>query len=500
MLQVITENTQLAGGLIGINAFGLGGTNSHLIFEPGKVLSDLDDKAQTADHAPVLIPMAGRTEEKLRESLSEACVHASNPEFVYLLQSSFAQRIPGLPYRGFALLSRSQKSSDDCRFYVEHSNCGLAPPLWIIFPPMGMQWAGMGQELMSVVPFAKSIQRSSKTLKNVQVELSELLDTKNASLLDNIHDAFVATTAIQIALWDTLKHVIPDLNPDGLIGHSHGELLCAYADGCLTAEETLLIANARGRAFKDGRKILGKMATIGMCEEQVRTRLPTSVQLACINSSTNVTVSGEAHAVTEFVRRVKTEGYFAAIINSCDIACHSCLMEEAGEVFLKYAHGIIQDCPEDRLRRSSRWVSTVASGISDEQTSSWGDLACIEYLNSSMRLPVHFHQALQKVPAGSVVVELSPKGYLHSILSDSPSGDYVLITPMSSEAKDKLSKFYESFGQMYSAGLDVNATKLYPQVSLPVAASTPHISPLINWDHSDTWKTHIMQHPLVRTE
>lgn len=37
------------------------------------------------------------------------------------------------------------------------------------------------------------------------------------------------------------------------------------------------------------------------------------------------------------------------------------------------------------------------------------------------------------------------------------------------------------------AGMDFNPLDLYPAVSLPVSRGTPMISPLIQWDHSQTW-------------
>lgn len=53
----------------------------------------------------------------------------------------------------------------------------------------------------------------------------------------------------QIALVDTLRSM--GLTPDGIIGHSVGELGCAYADGGLTAAETILAAYWRGRCVKE---------------------------------------------------------------------------------------------------------------------------------------------------------------------------------------------------------------------------------------------------------
>lgn len=51
--------------------------------------------------------------------------------------------------------------------------------------------------------------------------------------------------------------------PDGIVGHSVGELGCAYADGCLTAEEMILAAYARGLASIETDLIPGMMAAVG---------------------------------------------------------------------------------------------------------------------------------------------------------------------------------------------------------------------------------------------
>nr|CAD7435082.1 unnamed protein product [Timema monikensis] len=64
----------------------------------------------------------------------------------------------------------------------------------------------------------------------------------------------------QIALVDFMK--LLDITPDGYIGHSVGELGCAYMDGCFTAEETLLAAYYRGLASNETELIQGYMAAI----------------------------------------------------------------------------------------------------------------------------------------------------------------------------------------------------------------------------------------------
>lgn len=53
------------------------------------------------------------------------------------------------------------------------------------------------------------------------------------------------------------------VHPDGIVGHSVGELGSGYADGSLTAEETILAAYWRGKCIKDADLPLGGMAAIG---------------------------------------------------------------------------------------------------------------------------------------------------------------------------------------------------------------------------------------------
>lgn len=65
----------------------------------------------------------------------------------------------------------------------------------------------------------------------------------------------------QVALTNILNtlHIVPD----GIIGHSVGELGCAYADSCFTEEQTILSAYWRGRLIKEANLPPGAMAAVG---------------------------------------------------------------------------------------------------------------------------------------------------------------------------------------------------------------------------------------------
>ena len=53
------------------------------------------------------------------------------------------------------------------------------------------------------------------------------------------------------------------LVPDGIVGHSVGEIACGYADGCLTAQEAMLSAYWRGRCIEEAKLEPGAMAAVG---------------------------------------------------------------------------------------------------------------------------------------------------------------------------------------------------------------------------------------------
>lgn len=71
----------------------------------------------------------------------------------------------------------------------------------------------------------------------------------------------ISIVCLQIALTDLLNAV--GIVPDGIIGHSVGEMGCAYADGCMTAEQMILAAYSRGKASLEATLVKGMMAAIG---------------------------------------------------------------------------------------------------------------------------------------------------------------------------------------------------------------------------------------------
>lgn len=140
---------------------------------------------------------------------------------------------------------------------------------------------------------------------------------------------------------DILKAL--DIVPDGIVGHSVGELGCAYADGCFTAEQMILASHARGRASIETELIDGSMAAVGLGYNAIKDRLPNDIEVACHNASDSSTLSGPTASVNSFVEQLKSEGVFAKVVNVSNIAYHSQYIKPAAPTLLKYLKEVILD-------------------------------------------------------------------------------------------------------------------------------------------------------------
>lgn len=115
----------------------------------------------------------------------------------------------------------------------------------------------------------------------------------------SVQRGFCAMCILQIGLVDLLTSV--GIVPDNIIGHSVGELGCAYADGCFTAEQMILSAYSRGLASIETEVVFGSMAAVGLGYEDVKNLCPPDIEVACHNSSDSSTVSGPAESMKQFV-------------------------------------------------------------------------------------------------------------------------------------------------------------------------------------------------------
>jgi len=167
----------------------------------------------------------------------------------------------------------------------------------MIFTGQGAVWGEMGKELISAFPtFSDDIDSLNSMISDLSQQApdwnikEELLKPESTSRLAEAEYAQPATTAIQIALVNLLESW--GVLPSTVIGHSSGEIAAAYTAKTLTAKEAMVIAYYRGQVAKSI-KGGGGMAAVGLGRDEVMPFLRRGVVVACENSPSSVTLSGD---------------------------------------------------------------------------------------------------------------------------------------------------------------------------------------------------------------
>uniref|UniRef100_A0A336MQ27 Fatty acid synthase n=1 Tax=Culicoides sonorensis TaxID=179676 RepID=A0A336MQ27_CULSO len=457
-------------GIVGVNSFGFGGANAHVILKSHRKPKTVTPK----DNFPKIVVCSGRTEEAVEAILDDAAKHQDDEEYLGLINEVHSKPITNHFYRGYALLRGDDnvtKEVLDCK--------DERRPLWYIYSGMGSQWASMAKDLMQIDVFRNSIHRCAEALKPEGLDLVDILTKSDEARFDNILYSFVSIAAVQVALTDVLTHV--GLVPDGMVGHSVGELGCAYADGCFTPEQTVLAAYWRGRSILDTNLSEGAMAAVGLSWEECEKRLPKDVIPACHNSEDSVTISGPPKSVQKVVEEFTAEGIFAKGVKSSGMAFHSKYIADAAPRLRKSLDRIIPN-PKNR---TPRWIS---SSIPESQWNTpLATQSSAAYHVNNLLSPVLFHSGLQHVPKNAICIEIAPHGLLQAILKRSLGKEATNLSLMKRGSDDNVSFLLSNLGKLFAAGSQPLVNKLYRQISYPVGNGTPMLNSLVKWDHSQKW-------------
>ncbi|RKS97186.1 acyl transferase domain-containing protein [Streptomyces sp. 3211.6] len=407
----------------GVSAFGMGGTNAHVILEqaPEVPASRVPvprvpaPPRPAADGAPAsrVLPwvLSARSEPALREqaarlrdlvaadpSLSPADVGhslaATRTRFEHRAVVLGAGRSEALEALGLFAAG-----GDPAR--VVRGTAGRpAGPVVFVFPGQGSQWQGMGARLYEESEvFAHSVDACAKALApHVDWSLVDLLTgAEPAALLERIEVVQPALFAMLVSLarvWGSLG-----VTPDAVIGHSQGEIAAAHVAGALTLEDAARIVALRSRLLSE---VAGQGAMAGLLlpEGRVRELLGRwggRLGIAAVNGPNSTTVSGETEAVRELVAACEAEGVRARLIKST-VPGHSPLLDRF-EAELTRGLGRITPLPA-----TAAIHSTVTGGPVDPAEL---DAA---YWFRNLRRTVRFEAATQSLLARGhdTFVEISP--------------------------------------------------------------------------------------------
>ncbi|KAI1177826.1 putative polyketide synthase [Nemania sp. FL0916] len=494
-----------------VNSFGFGGTNGHVIlenFEPEA--GTYPELSATQSFTPFLFSAASDSALKAT-ILAHAQYLRANPatdlrSLSYMLhsrRSALGVRASFTATSVEKLISKLESHLDVSQNSTQNSGNGNSvrpsitePRIIGVFTGQGAQWAMMGRDLLSSTHIASRLSDLQKSLDSLPEPhrptwtlAEELEKPASVSRIGESSISQTLCTAVQVILVDLLS--VAGVEFQAVVGHSSGEIGAAYAAGFISGEDAIRIAYYRGWFTSNAAyHKQGAMLAVGttyddatyVCElEDFEGR----VRVAACNSSSSVTLSGDADAIEEvqavfeddkkFVRRLKV-----------DQAYHSHHMVPISK---SYADAL-QAC-DIQLRspaKQCRWYSSVHPGTVVTST----DELRGSYWKENLLQPVLFAQAVTAVAESEVAfnlaIEVGPHPALKGPCSDTlneVSGKPIEYTGLLKREANDIESFASALGFLWAktskSVLDFNRldTVMNGRASNKFLAGLPSYQ----WDH-----------------
>lgn len=329
---------------------GFGGTNAHAILESYEAPAKLDEPKLPAT-APSLVPFTfSATSEKSLIAVIKSWLsylQANNSVDLRSLAYTLSCRRSALPLKAAfsattlqqlckKIGTRLQESSHESELSLGVRSSQGSAAILGVFTGQGAQWATMGSKLVLSNIYAhqmiEELDQSLATLpENDRPQwtlMEELLADTTSSRLGEATISQPLCIAIQIVLVNLLHGA--GIRFKAVIGHSSGEIAAAYAAGFISASDAVRIAYYRGLHAKlasgaEGQR--GAMIAVGTSFEDAKEFCKLEdfegrLAVAASNSSSSVTISGDADAIEQARVVFDEEQKFARILK-VDTAYHS---------------------------------------------------------------------------------------------------------------------------------------------------------------------------------
>ncbi|MFC9327395.1 SDR family NAD(P)-dependent oxidoreductase [Kitasatospora sp. NPDC057015] len=413
-LRVVREPLELPQDgpvYIGVNSFGWGGTNAHVVLR-----SAPEQPAAAADAdpgLPVLLPVSARHDEALRTraaELAEALPQDGDPVALRAFAGTLAHRRDHFPARLAVVGADAAELAEGLRAFAADPAAGTAGTVTgrarargrtaFVFPGQGSQWSAMGKELYAGSPvFAAVIDRCAKALDpyvdwNVADVVSGAAGEEWLERIDVLQPALWAMSLGLAEVWRAAG-----VEPDVVIGHSQGEITAATLAGILSYEDGAMVM-ARRSAIARRTSGRGLMLAVDLGVEQAREALhgfEEQVSLAVNNGPSSCVLSGDRDAVLMLREILEADGVYCRLVR-VDYASHSPQMDELREDLLTALADV------SPRRGDIELMSTVRAAVLD------GPELDADYWVENLRRPVLFADALGRLLDEGVthVVEVSP--------------------------------------------------------------------------------------------
>ena len=325
--------------IAGVNAFGISGTNAHVVLEEAPV--SLGQPNAVPSRPVALLPLSSKSPDALR-ALAARFADLLEPDSGPSLEDvcwSAATRRTALDHRAVFVAEDRAAMVDSLRRYAEGAGAAAQgimradaiSKIAFVFPGQGAQFAGMARQLMAQEPaFFAALERCDKAARpfvdwSILDQLAAESGTKGYRLeqIDVIQPMLVALAIAYAALLRALG-----LKPAAVVGHSMGEVAAACVAGVLDLDDAMRII-CRRSALMRRTSGQGAMALVDLSMEDASARLigrEDRLSVAVSNSPRSSVISGDPEALQQIMAELERDEVFCRLVK-VDVASHSPQMD-----------------------------------------------------------------------------------------------------------------------------------------------------------------------------
>ncbi|WP_433592408.1 polyketide synthase Pks13 [Nocardia sp. CA-145437] len=501
-----TEFPRYSGkATIGINGFGFGGTNAHVVVQEYI-------PATTATEAPETADLDNETTGVISEA--EAIVEATAPEPEWGNREEPMPLI--IPVSGY-LPSRRKRAAKDLADWLE-SDAGQATPLEDVARVLakrnhgrsrgvvvaktheeaiaglraiaegkpgnsvytadspaarGALWvmAGFGAQHRKM---GKQLYQENSIFRKAVDQVDELVvDEAGYSVREMILDdeqdwdigtGQVGTFTIQVGLASVLR--AHGAEPEGVVGHSQGEVAGAYISGGLPLEDAVRVICARSRLMAEGEAMITddqvrNMALVEYSAEDIarlqETEFP-DIEVAVYAAPTNTVIGGMPDQVHAIVARAESEGKFARVLQTRGAGHTSQMDMLLGELAAELAG--IEPTKLKRDLYSTVHAAAVYRGGNPP-------VHDVDYWVMNMRGSVYFTNAIRQAVDNGITtyLELAPNSVaLMQVMGTTFAAGVhnAALIPTLKRKEDEVAGVVSALAQLYVQGHKVDLASLLP--------------------------------------
>lgn len=337
--------------LAGINSFGFGGSNAHVI------LSEAPKQAPRAHVSPDTsrawpLTLSARSEEALRAAAWQLSVWVDDhsklngsspllPDLTYMLGArrnhhshrlALTARTLGEMVQELSAFSTGQPGPRMRTAFTPRPE--KAARVVFVMSGQGPQWQGMGRELMQHEPvFKRMIEACDKAMRpwakfSLMDELNRPEAETKMQRTEISQPAIFAMQMALAALWQSWG-----IQPAAVVGHSVGEVAAACVAGILTLDQAAKIIVLRGRFMDECAAAGGTMLAVGMSPDEARAVIAKhdrTVSIAAFNGPRSLTLSGLKTSLEVIAAELESKGVFARFLQVSH-PFHHAMMQPAAD-------------------------------------------------------------------------------------------------------------------------------------------------------------------------